>query len=135
VEIVFHPAKQHPVKAALLAFILGMAFQAMWHALEPLTAGALALLLLATVRDFYLETRYLLSQDGVAVRGLLKASRSYPWKRFRAFIEDRNGLLLTPYRSKRRLEQQRAVFLPMTREQRKQAASLCEALQLARRTA
>lgn len=132
-EMVFHPAKEHPVKAAVLGFVLGMAFQALWQMLEPVTAVVLALVLLATVRDFFLETRYRFDEGGVAVRGVLKASRSYPWKRFRAFIEDRNGLFLTPYRCKRSLEQQRGVFLPMTREHRACAAQYCLALDLERR--
>jgi hypothetical protein len=135
VEIVFHPAKKHPVKAALLGFVLGIAFQALWQALDPLTAVALTLLLLATVRDFYLETHYRFDAEGVAVRGLLKASRTYPWKRFRAYIEDRNGLFLTPYLARRRLESQRGVFLPMTAPDRRLAANFCAALELTRRAA
>jgi hypothetical protein len=134
-ELAFHPAKDHPIKAAVLGFVLGIAFQALWQALEPASAVLLIGLLLATVRDFFLETRYRLDGDGVAVGGVLKPSKAYPWRRFRAFIEDRNGLFLTPYLAKRRLEQQRGVFLPMTREQRLRASAFCEALELSRRTA
>ena len=134
-QLTFHPAKDHPVKAALLGFALGIAFQALWQALDPLSAVALVVLLLATVRDFFLETRYRLDPEGVTVEGVLKASKAYPWRRFRAFVEDRNGLFLTPYLAKRRLEQQRGVFLPMTREQRLRASAFCQGLELCRRTA
>lgn len=134
-HIVFHPAKQHPAKAAALGFLLGIAFQALWQALEPLTAVVLAGLMLATVRDFFLETNYTLDEEGLAVKGVLKPSKTYPWRRFRTFIEDRNGLFLSPYTARRALEQQRGVFLPMTREQRREAATFCLNRQLARRPA
>lgn len=132
-EIVFHPAKGHPVKAALLAFGLGIAFQAVWQALEPLTAIVMAVVILATVRDFYLETRYRFDDDGLSISGLLKPARRYPWRRFRAFVEDRNGVFLTPYHARRRLEQQRGVFLALERADRKRAVELLEQRDLSRR--
>ena len=132
-EIVFHPAKAHPTKAAVLAFALGIGLQAIWQLVEPLTAVALCLLVIASVRDFYFETRMHLSPEGIAVRGILKASRTYPWRRFRAFVEDRNGLFLTPYRDKRRTENARGVFFPMTRQDRLLAADFCLSQELVRR--
>ena len=134
-EFVFHPAKDHPVKAAVLGFILGIAFQALWQALEPTVAVVLAVVLLGTVRDFFLETRYRFDSEGISVRGALKAPKAYTWQRFRTYIEDRNGLFLSPYLVKRGLEQQRGVFLPMTRQARGQAAEFCAQMQLIRRAA
>lgn len=133
--IVFHPAKQHPIKAAILGVVLGIAFRALWQALEPLTAVMLVSLLLATVRDFFLETQYRFDEEEISVRGVLKASRSYPWRRFRTFIKDRNGLFLSPYSAKHQLDQQRGVFLPLTSEQRDLAARYCQSRELARRAA
>lgn len=134
-KLVFHPAKEHPKKAAALGFVLGIAFQALWQMVEPWSAVLLAGLLVMTVRDFYLETEYSFDEEGIAVRGFLKAGKSYPWRRFRAFVEDRNGLFLSPYKAVRRLDQQRGVFLPMTREQRLSAVEYCQERQLVRRTA
>jgi hypothetical protein len=134
-ELVFHPARQHPRKAACLGFLLGIALQALWQSLEPIYAVVLGTLLLSTVRDFFLETRYRFDQHGVSVRGALKAPRDLPWQRFRAFVEDRNGLFLTPYKARRGLEQQRGLFLPMTAEQRRYAADYCAGRQLIRRAA
>lgn len=134
VDIVFHPAKAHPVKAAAVAFLLGVGFQALWQLVEPLTALVLSGILVVSVRDFYLETRTVFDPEGIAVRGLLKASLVYPWRRFRAFVEDRNGLYLTPYRTARRTEACRGVFLPMTPVDRKRAVELCLAHNLVRRS-
>lgn len=132
-ELVFHPAKDHPIKAAILGFVLGIAFQALWQAIDPVSAVLLAVLLLAAVRDFFLETRYCFDGDGISVRGALKPSKTYPWQRFRSYIVDRNGLFLSPYMAKRSLEQQRGVFLPLTPEGRAQAAEFCANRQLQRR--
>lgn len=132
-EIVFHPAKAQPVKAGALAFVLGIGLQAVFTLVEPLTALALSLLLVASLRDFFLQTRTLFGHEGIAVSGALKGSRLYPWRRFRAFVEDRNGLFLTPYRVKRRSENMRGVFFPMGREDRKQAVEFCLAQGLERR--
>lgn len=132
-EIVFHPAKAQPVKAAALAFVLGIGLQAVFSLVEPLTALALSALLVASVRDFFLQTRTLFDDEGIAVGGALKGSRVYPWRRFRAFVEDRNGLFLTPYRTKRRSENARGVFFPMEREERKRAVEFCLAQGLERR--
>jgi hypothetical protein len=134
-ELAFHPAARHPVKAAVVGFGLGLAFQVLWQVLDPFGAVVLSLLLLLSTRDFFLETRYRFDGEGVSVSGVLKTSRAYPWRRFRAFVEDRNGLFLSPYRSRRSLDQQRGVFLPMSREQRLQAARFCEALEMIRRAA
>ena len=134
-EMVFHPARSSPIKAALLGFVLGMAFQALWQALEPVYAIVLAVLLLATVRDFFLETRYRFDEHGVSVRGAMRGAKDFPWKRFRAFVEDRNGLFLTPYLARRSLEEQRGLFLPLTRAQRLSAVEFCAERGLARRTA
>lgn len=134
-KLVFHPAREHPRKAAALGFVLGMTFQTLWQVLEPCSAILLAGLLVMTVRDFYLETEYSFDEDGIRTRGLLKAGRSYPWRRFRAFVEDRNGLFLSPYKERCRLDQQRGVFLPMTREQRLSAVEYCQERQLVRRAA
>lgn len=132
-ELTFHPAKEQPYKAAALGFFLGIVLRVLWQFLEPMSAIGLWAVLIFSLRDFFLETRYLLDSDGLTIQGALKPKKTYPWERFRAFVEDRNGLFLTPYRAKRRTEGQRGVFLPLAPEQRRQAADLCESLNLARR--
>lgn len=132
-SITFHPAKEQPYKAAALGFFLGIALRAMWACLEPISALGLWGVLVFSLRDFYLETRYDLSLQGLAIQGALRPRKEYPWARFRAFVEDKNGLFLSPYLAKRRTENQRGVFLAMTPKQRRQAVGFCETLELARR--
>ncbi len=132
-DLQFHPAKESPGKAAVLAFVLGITLQALWNWLTPAVALVLWLVLLVSLRDFFLETRYTLSADGLRVEGQARASRSYPWQRFRAFVEDRNGLFLTPYQARRATESQRGLFLPLTPEQRRQSVAFCLEQGLTRR--
>lgn len=131
--VTFHPAKEQPVKAAVLTFVLGIGLQALWQFLTPAVAITLWVVLVVSLRDFFLETIYELDDEGLKVSGPLKPTKSYQWARFRAFIEDRNGLFLTPYLAKRATESQRGVFLPMNLEQRREAAAFCAERELARR--
>ncbi len=132
-SLTFHPAKQQPYKAAALGFTLGIGLRVLWQCLEPLSAIGLWAVLLFSVRDFFLESRYELSSQGLSIQGALKPRKNFPWARFRAFVEDKNGLFLSPYLNKRRTENQRGVFLPMTPDQRRQAGKFCEKIELVRR--
>lgn len=117
----------------MLAFALGITLQALWQWLSPAVALVLWLVLVFTLRDFFLETRYTLSPEGVRIEGQGRPARCYPWERFRAYVEDRNGLFLTPYRKRRASEAQRGVFLPLKPEQRRQSVTFCQQYGLDRR--
>ena len=130
----FHPAKEQQGKALVLTFVLGIGLQVLWKLVAPVTAIILFALLIASLRDFFLETTYTFDEQGLRVGGLLKAKKSYGWNRFRTFINDRNGLFLTPYRQKRRTEQQRGVFLAMDRDSKQQAIEFCQSMELEERS-
>lgn len=132
-ELTLYPAKAHPIKAGVLAFILGLSFQTLWQILDPIPAVLLSTLLLTSVRDFYFQTHTTLSAHGIEIKGPLKPTRCYPWSRFRTYLEDRNGLFLSPYRKPRSLDLKRGVFLPLTPDQRRQAARFCQNFALTRR--
>lgn len=134
-ELIFHPAKQHSKKAAALAFGLGVIGQIVWQLLEPPFALLTLTLLLASLRDFFLETRYTLDESGISVCGLFKPLKTYPWARFRTFVEDRNGLFLSPYKKKQVLDLKRGLFLPLSKSQRQRAAEFCHKLKLEQRAA
>lgn len=122
--ISFHPAKDRPKTAAALAFALGIVFQMLWQWLSPVPALVIWLALVLSVRDFYLPSTYSMDAEGLTVKRLLGARR-YPWERFRAFVNDRNGVFLSPYKKRRATENQRGVFLPMLADQRRKAIEFC----------
>lgn len=132
-EVSFHPAKDRPKTAAALTFFLGIVLQFLWQWTSAPVALVLWGALLFSLRDFFCPNTYRLETDALVVEGLLKYSRRYPWHRFRAYIKDRNGLFLSPYRQRRAMEGQRGVFLPLTSEQRDALEAHCLALGLEKR--
>ncbi|MFA5505449.1 MAG: hypothetical protein WC314_09340 [Vulcanimicrobiota bacterium] len=131
-SITFHPAKERPGIAAFLAFALGILAQALWQWLPAAPALVLWFALVLSLRDFFLPSTYRLNEEGLTV-GRVLGSRYYPWSRFRAFVSDRNGLFLSPYRSRRATENQRGVFLAMRPLQREKAVEFCREMGLEKR--
>lgn len=132
-DLQFHPAKERPKLAAFLAFALGITLQALWQWTTPPVALALWAVLVLSLRDFFLPTTYRFSAEGVAIEGPLKIAKRYPWRRFRCFVKDRNGLFLSPYKARRASEGHRGVFLPLRPEQRELAREVCQSYGLEQR--
>ena len=133
--IEFHPAKERPKTALLLAFSFGILAQALWQWVPPMVAIFLWTASVFSLRDFFLPTQYIFEESGILVRGPLKPTRQYAWHRFRTFQKDRNGIFLSPYHQKRATEAQRGVFLPLRPEQRNEVAEFCLQQGLTRRAA
>ena len=130
--IAFHPAKERPKTAAALAFGLGILLQMLWQWLTPVPALVIWLALVVSLRDFYLPSTYSFDSKGLSIKRPLCA-KHYSWERFRAFVSDRNGLFLSPYRTRRATENQRGVFLPMAKDQRLKALDFCSKMGLEKR--
>lgn len=130
--LVFHPAKERPKVAACLAFALGILLQILWQWLSPVPALVLWVALVLSLRDFYLPSTYRMTDEGLTVQRLL-GTKSYSWDRFRAYVKDRNGVFLSPYRKRRASENQRGLFLPLLPSQRDEAIAVCQKVGLERR--
>jgi hypothetical protein len=91
------------------------------------------LLLWGQVAGFFLPTRYTLTDDAVAVRGLL-TRREKPWSEFRSYFVDREGLLLSPFAERSRLERFRGLSLQF-HGNRDQVIAFVEAAMARRRQA
>ena len=133
-EFDFHPAKARPKTAVVLAFALGILVQALWQWLAGPIAVALWVALIFSLRDFFLPTRYCFGKEELTVEGPLRLRKSFPWRRFRAYVSDRNGLFLSPYLKKRASEGQRGLFLPLEKKQRGEAIEFCRGLGLVGRS-
>jgi hypothetical protein len=68
------------------------------------------LLVWGQVAGFFLPTRYTLTDDAVTVKGLL-SRREKPWSDFRSYYVDREGVLLSPFAERSRLERFRGLSL------------------------
>ncbi|MGE0489071.1 MAG: hypothetical protein AB7S38_07630 [Vulcanimicrobiota bacterium] len=125
-SITFHPAAERPVAAAGLAFFLGLVGAVLMHLVSPVVALSLSLALAASLASFFLPTVYEFADETITV-SRLGARQTYAWSRFRSFEQDKNGVFLSPYRQRHRLDRLRGVFLPLDRARRHQLKPLLEA--------
>ncbi|MCD4690108.1 hypothetical protein K8S17_01460 [bacterium] len=105
------PMQRNPVRA-----VIGLAFIALvaWTLQGWLNTGYFTifavLLLWSQVAGFYLPTRHELTSDTVTVRGII-ARREKSWSDFRSYFVDRDGVLLSPFIGRSRLERFRGLSL------------------------
>lgn len=106
-----YPFKAEPKKSVFLVTIILLI--CLLTLLTTESAGftliTLALLVLS-MRQFFLPTVYLLNSEGVEMRfaGTTKKKR---WDYFNSYYEDRNGILLSPFKDRSRLESFRGIYL------------------------
>ncbi len=100
-----------PVRAVLaVAFVVLMAWtmQALFRTTYFTVVAVL--LVWGQIAGFFLPTRFSLTGDGVSVRGLV-SKREKSWGEFRSHYVDREGVLLSPFIERSRLERFRGVSL------------------------
>jgi hypothetical protein len=96
--------------------IVAVAFVALvaWTLQTWLHAGYFTLIAVALVwgqvASFFLPTHYTLTDETVTVRGLV-SRREKPWTDFRSYLVDREGILLSPFEERSRLERFRGLSL------------------------
>jgi hypothetical protein len=100
-----------PVRAAVaVAFIVLMAWTIQSLFATTYFTVIAVLLVWGQVAGFFLPTRFSLTEEGVSVRGLV-SRREKGWDEFRSHYVDREGLLLSPFLERSRLERFRGVSL------------------------
>lgn len=105
------PMLRSPVRAVIaVAFIALMTwFIQSWLCTTYFTVIAV-LLVWGQVAGFFLPTRFAMTDELVSVRGLV-SRREKAWTEFRSYYVDREGLLLSPFLERSRLERFRGVSL------------------------
>lgn len=88
--------------------LLGWALQNTFHTGTFTVLGVL--LVWAQIASFFLPTRYTLSDEKVTVAGLV-GRKEKAWSEFRNFLVDRDGVLLSPFPGRSRLERFRGTSL------------------------
>ena len=105
------PMLRSPVRAVLaVAFIAVMAWFIQSLFSTTYFTVVAVLLIWGQVAGFFLPTRFALTGDGVSVRGLV-SRREKGWSEFRSHYVDREGLLLSPFLERSRLERFRGVSI------------------------
>jgi hypothetical protein len=96
------------VAAVAIIGLLGWTIQSLTRNAFFTTVGLL--LVWGQVASFFVPTRYALTDENVLVRGLL-AKKEKPWSGFRSYHVDREGVLLSPFVGRSRLERFRGLSL------------------------
>ncbi len=82
-----------------------------WNLESVLLTLAAALLLLGSLSSFYLPTTYILSSEGAVLKRWFYRRR-FEWRRVRSTSDERDGLFMSPFPVKSRLENFRGIYLP-----------------------
>jgi len=106
------PMREHFGKAAAFWLIFGFVIWAVyWNVESIFLTVAAAIFLLVSLSSFYLPTNYELNSESVRLRRWFYI-RQLEWKRVRSVVEDKNGLFLSTFPVRSRLENFRGLFLP-----------------------
>ncbi len=106
------PLRESPHKGVLFWIIMIMTIWAVyWNIGSVLVTAAAAILLLGSLSSFYLPTRYTIDESGVMVKRILHNRRMY-WYRVRSVSDERDGVFLSTFPVKSRLENFRGLYLP-----------------------
>lgn len=118
---VTHPMIEYPQKAAVFWAIFLLVLLAVWvYSHEWIFVILAGLILFGSLRGFVLPTRYTISEEGIEIHRTVYKVRKR-WSDFRSHVVERNGVFLSPFSVKHRLENFRGIFLP-TGEHHKQVA-------------
>ena len=108
-----HPlAQQPPLKTASLLACIAAATFAAWYGLDGAVYGAVTLaVLVASVSRYLLPTHFALTDEGVSSSHLFR-SQLRQWSEFRRVDRHGDGLFLSPFINRSRLDSFRGIFLP-----------------------
>ena len=88
--------------------LLGWAMQSTFHTGYFTLVGVL--LVWTQIASFFLPTRYTLSDEKVRVEGIV-GRKEKAWSEFKSVLVDRDGMLLSPFPGRSRLERFRGLAL------------------------
>jgi|GEM_PF-1983923 len=100
------------IKAVVFWAVVVFTIWAVWWNLQSIILTTLAVvLLMASLSSFYLPTIYTLDKDGARLKRWF-IGRDIEWPRVRSVSDERDGLFLSPFPTKSRLENFRGIYLP-----------------------
>ncbi|MFA5795297.1 MAG: hypothetical protein WC980_09590 [Candidatus Brocadiia bacterium] len=112
-----HPVKQTPVKSLFLIAFLLLLLLLVYILFESLLMTIVSgLLMFGSLYKFFISTSYTLTETELIVK-TLSGRMVKTWSEFKSYYPDQNGILLSPYPDKSRLENFRGVYL-MTSQNR-----------------
>jgi hypothetical protein len=115
-----HPLKQDVKKSVfLIAFIILICLLTYLNFSNPAFAVMAFVLLVISMRRFFIRTYYRLDESGIVINSL-GSHKKLSWDYFKSFYEDKHGILLSPFKDKSYLENFRGAYLILPDQKRAQ---------------
>ncbi len=106
-----HPVKRKPLVSILVtAFILVISYLVLASTDSQVFSGLSLVIMFGSLAKFYLPTRYELTNNEIVVKNISYTLRK-SWDQYRSFYPDKNGILLSPFKERSRLENFRGLYL------------------------
>lgn len=106
-----HPIKKRPLAAVLVSlFILIVPFIVLSITSSKIFGFLSLVVLFASVAKFYFPTYFTLTNSEAVIKSSTQTIRKQ-WSEFRSYYPDKNGVLLSPFVEKSRLENFRGIYL------------------------
>jgi len=104
--------KENPGKALFFWLVVIFTVWAVWWNIQSILLTAVATLaLLGALTSFFLPTRYRLDAEGASWERLT-GGKKLEWRRVRSVSGEKEGVFLSPYPVKSRMENFRGIYLP-----------------------
>jgi len=94
----------------VLSFLLGLLFFISWYTGSAGLGVIFTVLMFFSLSAYFFPTWYTLTDGGISVHTLVTKMKR-PWSVYRSHWPDRNGVLLSPFPSRSRLENFRGIFI------------------------
>lgn len=106
-----HPIKKRPLAAVLVSlFILLIPFIVLSITSSKIFGFLSLVVLFASVAKFYFPTYFTLTDSEAIIKSSTQTIKR-KWSEFRSYYTDKNGVLLSPFVEKSRLENFRGIYL------------------------
>ena len=106
-----HPIKKRPLAAVLVSLFILIVPLVVLSITSSKIFGFLSLVVLfASIAKFYFPTYFTLTESEAVIKSSTQTIKKQ-WSEFRSYYPDKNGVLLSPFVDKSRLENFRGIYL------------------------
>ncbi|HDL01062.1 MAG TPA: hypothetical protein ENH23_02395 [candidate division Zixibacteria bacterium] len=106
-----HPIKKRPLVAVLVSLFILIVPLVVLSITSSKIFGFLSLVVLfASIAKFYFPTYFTLTESEAVIKSSTQTIKKQ-WSEFRSYYPDKNGVLLSPFVDKSRLENFRGIYL------------------------
>ena len=125
-EVKEHPFTRNPLMSVCAIIIIMLAgllsYLIIPYILMPIFVY---LFFIISMASFFIPSHYTFTEEKIVINRIVYTG-SFPWKRFRSYKFDKNGLYLSPLSNPERFDRFRGVFLVMGEENREKVSPILE---------